>query len=195
MKARENPGIFTYSGLRLDFVDPQQEQINIKDIAHGLSALPRFTGQLARPGGLSYNVAQHSLQVSRLIKQLGGSPVDQLWGLLHDASEAYTGDCNAPLKSLLPEFKEIENRLMRVILSKFNLKIDIKPEIVHRADTLALISEIHSFHCFGMRMKYKLSALAYVEFLKPEPMDVSEKYFLDRFYELDLEIFQCQINR
>jgi uncharacterized protein len=68
-----------------------------------------------------------------------------LWGLLHDASEAYLGDVNSPLKSLLPDYREIEHRMMCVIAQKFGLEGTVIPGIVKRFDTAMLFNEVEAF--------------------------------------------------
>jgi len=74
--------IQTYSGKRIDFENPDPDQIDIVDIAHGLSNLCRFSGQ----SKYFYSVAQHSFYVSLVCKE------NKLQALLHDATEAYMAD-------------------------------------------------------------------------------------------------------
>lgn len=59
---------------------------SLEDLALGLAAQPRFSGQALRP----WNVAQHSLVVSKLMEALDPSLVFD--ALLHDAAEAILGD-------------------------------------------------------------------------------------------------------
>ena len=70
--------IQTFTGKRLDLDPPDPSQIDIEDIAHGLSMLCRFNGQCTR----FYSVAEHSVHVSCEIE----SEI-ALVGLLHDAAE------------------------------------------------------------------------------------------------------------
>lgn len=84
----------TWSGKRVDLLNPDPSQIDIRDIAHHLSILNRFTGATKVP----YSVAQHSLYVSMLVPEHL-----QLHALLHDAHEAYVNDINTPLKECLFE--------------------------------------------------------------------------------------------
>ena len=96
--------IGTFSGLRFWPLDPNPEKILIADIAHALAHQCRFGGHASK----FYSVAEHSVHVSKLCL-----PEHALWGLLHDASEAYLVDLPRPLK-LLPEFapyREAERRL------------------------------------------------------------------------------------
>ncbi|ADG67964.1 hypothetical protein Plim_2137 [Planctopirus limnophila DSM 3776] len=128
--------IQTYSGKRVDLLDPQPHQIHIDDIAHALSVVNRFNGHTRR----AYSVAEHSIFVcNQLPREL------QLAGLLHDAAEAYLGDVTRPLKALIADiYKPIENRFNEVIGQKFS--VDPKHfdhPLVHAADLLALASERH----------------------------------------------------
>lgn len=112
--------MITAGGLYFDFLDPQPEQIQLTDIAWGLSNCCRFNGHVQT----FYSVAQHSVLVSLIV------PEDQaLAALLHDASEAYTGDMVKPLKQLLPDFKAVEKRIETAIASKFGLPVEMSAEI------------------------------------------------------------------
>ena len=104
--------ICTHSGLYFDFTDPRPEQIEISDIAWALAHICRFGGHTKQ----FYSVAQHCVLAARHIEH----PAWARDALLHDASEAYTGDMVRPLKNLLPEFKEIELRIEMAIAKKFN---------------------------------------------------------------------------
>ncbi len=84
----------TYTGKAFDYFNPQPEQICIEDIAHSLSMICRFNGHCAR----FYSVAEHSLLVSKCAQADG--PEHAMFGLLHDAAEAYIGDINPVLKSM-----------------------------------------------------------------------------------------------
>ncbi len=106
--------IRTVTGHQIDFLEPDPAQITVEDIAHNLAMQCRFVGGVKR----FYSVAEHSLNVSALCEARGEDP---LWGLFHDAAEAYIGDVSSPLKAMLPDYKKIENRLMKVIAARFNL--------------------------------------------------------------------------
>src|ERR1017187_4953916 len=106
--------ITTFSGIRFWPLLPNPADIRIEDIAHALSNQCRFGGQARE----FYSVAEHCVRVSQLCR-----PEDALWGLLHDASEAYLSDVPAPMKEL-PEFeayRAAERSLQRVIAVRFGL--------------------------------------------------------------------------
>lgn len=123
--------ILTRSGKHFDYADPQPDQIDIVDIAHGLASENRFAGQTYRP----YTVAQHSLIASRIVP-----PALALEALLHDASEAYMKDLPRPLKGLLPDYRAVESRVDAAIRAKFELPPISSPEI-KQADLVLLATE------------------------------------------------------
>lgn len=121
----------TFCQIKFYPQDPRPEEIDIIDIAHALSQIPRFTGH----GDIFYSVAQHSLYVMQMCP-----PPFKLEGLLHDASEAYLGDMGRPLKhfsELGKIYKQLENKVNLAIAQKFRLKYPW-PEPVKRADNTIL---------------------------------------------------------
>lgn len=84
----------TYSGRDVSLAEPHFNTINIRDIACALSRINRFSGATRLP----VNVADHSLNVSRLLAMRQASPTVQMLGLLHDAHEAYIGDITTPMR-------------------------------------------------------------------------------------------------
>lgn len=123
--------IMTSTGKHFSFTNPQPDTICIEDIASALSNICRFTGHVSE----FYSVAQHSVRVSYLV------PGEfALEGLLHDATEAYCSDINAPLKALLPDYRAIEERVDAAIRAKFRLPPAKSPEVKH-ADMVMLGTE------------------------------------------------------
>ena len=129
--------IETYTGRRFPILEPKPELVDIEDIAHALSMQCRFTGHTKK----FYSVAEHCWNVSLLSKP------DYLWGLLHDASEAYLSDLSRPVKQLTPlgpPYLEIEDKLMRAICIRFALTPNpegLMPVTVKRADNTMLMTE------------------------------------------------------
>jgi hypothetical protein len=127
-----DPWIRLYSGKKFHFLDPKPDQIDIEDIAHNLSQLCRYTGSCKK----FYSIAEHCCHVSDIL------PNDlRLAGLAHDFAEAYIADLNSPLKSILPQYKEIENRVDSVIFKKFKIKYPF-PSEVKNADMTLLVTEM-----------------------------------------------------
>lgn len=110
------------SGRRLDLLDPSPLDIEIEDIAHGLSFQARWNGQTI--GDFPYSVAEHSLLVEQIFSTLypKAPPNWRLAALLHDAPEFVIGDMISPVKAAVgPGYKELDDRLMAAIHLRFGL--------------------------------------------------------------------------
>jgi hypothetical protein len=109
--------ISTQSGRTVRPFDPSPAEVSLPDVAHGTSNVCRAAGQ----SRFFYSVALHSLYVSRELETAGESPRVQLYGLLHDASEAYVADVPGPLKRHLPNYVRAEERVQAAIWRAFDL--------------------------------------------------------------------------
>ena len=125
--------VTTYTGRKLSLINPQPDDIYVEDIAHHLSLICRFNGACH----VHYSVAQHSILVANCV-----SKENELWGLLHDAAEAYIGDLVKPAKHLYGMFsyRIIENAILECVAEKFNLPKAIPTEVIY-ADNAALFTE------------------------------------------------------
>jgi 5'-deoxynucleotidase YfbR-like HD superfamily hydrolase len=137
---RNRAWIPTATGERFFPFEPTRGSIRIEDIAHALACVNRWTGHAPRP----YSVAQHSILVSELVPREYA-----LWGLLHDASEAYVADVAGPVKRLpaFDEYRDIEGALETATFEHFNL-FGKRPACVKVADLAACATEIRDF--FGV---------------------------------------------
>ena len=123
--------IQTYTGRAIWPLEPDPAHVCIEDIAHALSMKCRYTGHVRE----FYSVAEHSVYVSHIVP-----PEDALWGLLHDAPEAYLPDIARPIKSAIVGFKVVENMMMAAIATRFGLPGDM-PESIKHADLVMLATE------------------------------------------------------
>jgi hypothetical protein len=123
--------IQTYTGKQFFLLDPDPKSISIGDIAHALSMQCRYNGHVHQ----FYSVAEHSVLVSRYVPQ-----ELKLTALLHDASEAYITDIPRPLKPHLANYKELEERVERVIAGVFGTIYPLPAE-VKRVDAAILGDE------------------------------------------------------
>lgn len=123
--------IQTESGMAFDLENPRPDMVSLEDIATALAYTPRFNGHT----GTWYSVAEHSVWVSRIVPR-----EDRLWGLLHDAHEAYTGDIVSPMKALLGNVREVERKIQDAICEYFDMSRDA-PLSVHKADMQMLAAE------------------------------------------------------
>ena len=121
----------TYTGYRFPTTGFTPEDIDIRDIAHSLSNLCRYGGH-CEP---FYSVAQHCWYVSHNVPS-----EHALWGLLHDASEAYLCDIPRPMKQLLPQYYTLEAKIEKTIAKAFNLTPKI-PMAVAEIDNKILHDE------------------------------------------------------
>jgi hypothetical protein len=105
------------SGKHVDPLNLCSTDLDIRDIAHNLSLLCRYTG--AYP--FHYSVGQHSLLVADLMAKDGHPPNTVLAGLLHDAAEYVYGDVNYHLKKLpeLSEYNRREHECSKMIVAHF----------------------------------------------------------------------------
>jgi hypothetical protein len=138
-RSGRGPFIQTYTGKKFYPFDPRPEEVCLADIAHSLSTQCRFGGHSTS----FYSVAQHSVLVSL--------QVNHLWGLLHDATEAYILDWPKPLKRYLfvgrfrtPHkywgMETVETQIASAIAERFGLTLPI-PRDVHQADMSLLLTE------------------------------------------------------
>jgi len=155
---------------------PDVDLIDIKDIAHALSLQCRYAGHVRE----FYSVAEHSVRVS-----MACARGDALWGLLHDASEAYILDIPKPLKDFLGTiYKDAETVLMSFIATRFGLRGSV-PASVHRADKLVLNTEARDLlpplfndpHWID-----KSNVQSYT--IRPLGPAAAERWFLERYREL-----------
>jgi uncharacterized protein len=124
--------IRTYSGNTFHYEDMSSKDVSIEDISHALAHICRFTGHVR----VFYSVAEHCVRVAQLCERY------QLWGLLHDAPEAYCSDLPRPFKRLvgLEPYRTYERRIMNVICERFGLSL-VEPKEVKIADMRLLVTE------------------------------------------------------
>lgn len=172
---REAAWIQTHSGRRFNPTNPNPDAIVIQDIAHALSMQCRFSGHCKK----FYSVAQHSVLVSHICNE-----EDALWGLLHDASEAYLVDVPRPLKrsGKFDAYIEFEARMQEAVCKRFGLPYQ-EPPSVKKADSKLLATEARD-----------LMSPLHPDWLQPvTPLpftidawspDKAKDMFMQRFFEL-----------
>jgi uncharacterized protein len=168
--------IATYTGKKFVPLDPRVEDIDIRDIAHALANVCRFSGHVSS----FYSVAQHSVLAAEY-----ASPDNRLGALLHDASEAYICDMSRPVKHdpAMQAYRDAEKRLMGVIEERFSVSCD-QPEI-HDIDNRLLFTERRDLMPtspeWGGRWGDKHP---YPEVITPWTPIQAKTAFLEMFYQL-----------
>jgi hypothetical protein len=128
---RKGDWLSTFSGRKFWPQDPRSEDLDITDIAHALAHQCRYGGHCSG----FYSVAEHCVLLSNLV-----APAHAKWALLHDASEAYLVDIPRPAKAALAGYHELEERIMRVVATRYDLVWPM-PAAVATADTAMLTDE------------------------------------------------------
>lgn len=121
-------------------MNPIPAQIHIEDIARGLAHKCRWNGQTRT----YYSVAEHSIEVMKMC-----GPEFALWGLLHDAGEAYLGDVPDPIKDQVwyhvpgptgvirkVPYREAEIAIRNMVLRKAGSVVVSTPDVVREADMI-----------------------------------------------------------
>lgn len=135
--------INTFSGKKVNLFDPQEVDINIRDISRGLAYNSHFGGQVPK----FFSIAEHCLLVCDLMEREGVEDYNLLMAaLLHDASEAYLGDMVKPLKVQMENFQVIENRMQTVIFKKFHLEYERNMKKIKPFDKVAQDFEYMAFY-------------------------------------------------
>ena len=166
----------TASGRQYFPANPRAEDIDVRDIAHHLSRINRYTGAILVE---HYTVAEHSVHVSY------ACPRELAYvGLMHDWPEYVLNDLNRPTKHQCADYQRLEDLNWRVGAAKLGLPLQMPPEVkaadvaVYRAERRAGIMcplPAHEPYFDGDPAAVKILALA---------PNAARKLFLDRYYEL-----------
>lgn len=172
--ATQTGWIQTFTGKKFPLFDPKPEDINIRDVAHALSLICRFGGHVRTP----YSVAEHSIRVSLEVPRR-----DALWGLLHDASEAFIGDMSSPLKrsAVGDRYCDVEALIMRAVCDKYGLP-HAMPDSVHLLDQVLLRTEQRDL--FEYPIEHLGGPTPLPDIIRPWAADTAENLFLLRFRDL-----------
>lgn len=134
-----------YAGIPYEIGSTTIKGVHVKDIAHSLARVNRFTGHTHA----ALSVARHSVFVSKL---LDFHPLAAMYGLAHDVHESVTNDISYPVKKYLkencPEGKAAlediadaaDAALYEVMGIEWPMPLDIH-DIVKTADNVATMTE------------------------------------------------------
>lgn len=140
----------TFTGQRFDVFAPDPATIDIADIAHALAFTPRWKGHTT----CFYSVAEHAIACVYAELYHGDQATSaeyDLHLLLHDASEAYLGDLQRPIKHqpAMDGFRQIEHVLQAHIYRRFGVPFTLsddghtilEPSWLKTIDTRMLVTE------------------------------------------------------
>ena len=165
--------IQTYLGEKFYPLEPRPGRVDIRDVAHALSLACRFNGHCQ----VFYSVAEHCVRVSHAVPGRHA-----LWGLLHDAAEAYVSDVPRPVKRCIEAFGPMEDRLLAVILAEFGLALPM-PSEVREGDEVLLATEFRDLMAEAPE-PWPLAAEPLSLPITPMTWQQAERAFLARFEEL-----------
>ena len=179
------------SGRRLDLLNPSPLDIEIEDIARGISRVARWNGQTS--GEYPLSVAQHSVIVAELLKSYNEN-IEIKWqlaALLHDAAEYIISDMITPLKSFLgEEYIQLEEKIQSAINIRFSLPGEIPKKIyklIKNCDRQTAFIEAIQLAGFTLKeAKKTLKIPTLIPDYKIIPISANnaEKLFLKKFKEL-----------
>ena len=184
------------SGRKLDILSPSPFDIEIEDIALGLSRVTRWNGQTT--GKHPYSVAQHSMLLEELFN-IEHPDLDKKWNLaalLHDAPEYVIGDLITPFKyALNNSYRYVENNLMRAIYLRFGLPASLPKHIeskIKKIDKALAWFEAIDLAGYKENEASEIIKKPNLDY-KPQiivalPANDVEKKFLKRFKEIFLTI-------
>ena len=179
------------SGRRLDLLNPSPLDIEIEDIARGISRVARWNGQTS--GEYPLSVAQHSVIVAELLKNYNEN-IEIKWqlaALLHDAAEYIISDMITPLKSFLgEEYIQLEEKIQAAINIRFSLPGEIPKKIyklIKNCDRQTAF--IEAIQLAGFTLKEAKKTLKMPKLIPdykiiPISANKAEKLFLKKFKEL-----------
>lgn len=179
MEERNMSWLQTFTGRRIDLFHPDPRDIDIIDIAHALSHECRYAGHVKT----FFSVAQHSVLVSEYC-----DGKDALWGLLHDASEAYLGDVVKPLKvsGAFRQYRILERRMQAAVCSRFGLPMK-EPRSVQQIDKAMVAIEARDLlaplHPDWRELNCTLALT-----IRPETPEQACRTFLERYCDLTGEL-------
>lgn len=158
--------------------EPDPWAIDLQDVAFALAHLNRYNGHAG-----AYSVAQHSVLAASVAKAWGLPEGVQRAALMHDAHEAYTGDCPSPIKRVLGEtWERFERMHATAVRRRFAVGVAL-PSVVTTIDLRLLVTERRDL----LGDKQTRPWLVEVEPLPPEDLgrivrwdaDESRRAFLD----------------
>lgn len=131
----------TASGELIDITNLCPEQVHLEDLAHHLAKIQRFGG--ATPINVTYSVGEHCINLAQYMLKSGHKTLAKM-ALLHDASEAYMSDIVSPVKRVLPDYMQLENKVQNIIYGKYLSVVPGADHSIYKMDRRILIDEVET---------------------------------------------------
>jgi hypothetical protein len=188
---RKGDWMQTFTGRQYWPLDPHPDEVCVRDIAHHLAMLCRYTGACIR----FYSVAEHSVHVSHVVERyVRNAPREVvLNALMHDAAEAYCNDIARPVKREIVGYDAIEGANMANIVEALELP-GVSPAaggIIKQADNAMLLAEQatimapapHAWQPVDVPDEMRQIALERMHLAAYGP-EAAERLFMGRYREL-----------
>lgn len=128
----------TSTGKKFHPLDPRADEVDVLDVARGLSMVCRYGGQIKR----RYCVAEHCVHVASFVHAEYAFEA-----LLHDSGEAFIGDMIRPLKHSEPmrPFRDAEAKIERCVFEALGVMSTAESRAaVKTIDDRILVDEIRA---------------------------------------------------
>ena len=174
-----------YGGNLFDPVNPDPKDIRLSDIARSLSRICRFNGHT----NIFYSVLQHSFYVARFLPERLS-----VFGLLHDAHEAYIGDISTPMKNYIgrDRIEKLTTAIDQAIYRAVGIRspTEKEMEMVRRADWLAL--QIETSRLFSPKAPWLSPEFIDGNFFSPLPAgkEFSREHWIRSVRSKSLEVLE-----
>jgi hypothetical protein len=179
-RGKDGEGFYirTFTGKQFHFDKIEQNEIDIRDLAHALAARCRWSGHTSQ----FYSIAQHCVLAARKAPKKF-----KLAALLHDGNEAYLPDFPSPLKWHLRDegveaIRELERRTDAHIYSVFGLPFTAMPPEVKTVDQRLLATEHRDLMPTSEERTYMDEPYSFT--IKPWSPQKAEKEYLKMYEKL-----------
>lgn len=168
------PSIQMYSGRYFDFVNIDDNDIEIEDVAHALANNCRFGGHCWP----FYSIAEHSVRASYVTP-----PEHARAALLHDSPESVLQDMPTPIKLILRDYQLLETRVETFMGRRFDFQVPLHEE-VKRADRIMLATEKRDLKPNSDQWAMLEGVTVLPEVIEPWTPTEAKERFLARYHEL-----------
>lgn len=123
-----------HKGNKIDFANIENQAFDFSCVIRGLVHKPRFSGLTKH----FWSIGQHSLLVHHYVAQKTDDIEVQLQALLHDFPEGVMVDVPSPLKSMLPFYRYLEDKVATAMGNQFKVDLVNLNPLVKEADFFTL---------------------------------------------------------